>query len=249
MRLCASFFFVVSLKFCSQLLLCLVLCKTASAGDGGGSGSHRPAYSHRGPAAGGQGHCAGEEILLHQVSIETQRHSVSQCGNLLAIVFSPVKESFTSRNNVLHLWPWVIEDLKSLGAKNFYPRFCTGTMNHISIRSVSFTISIKIKPNLENYRRLQCILLKTALCFGIEVYGGVGFESLVEPEFEVCPFALNIFVTLLSDKFMAACPPAGGPPCRQPRGGCPHRGRGEACHRAGFQEEGVPWQARHRHHS
>ena len=41
------------------------------------------------------------------------------------------RTSFT-RNNVLHIWPWVIEDLKSLGAKNFYPRFCTGTMNHIS---------------------------------------------------------------------------------------------------------------------
>jgi hypothetical protein len=41
-----------------------------------------------------------------------------------------LKELF--RNNVLHLWPWVIEDLKSLGAKSFYPRFCTGTMNHIS---------------------------------------------------------------------------------------------------------------------
>ena len=42
------------------------------------------------------------------------------------------KRSSFTRNNVLHLWPWVIEDLKSLGAKNFYPRFCTGTMNHIS---------------------------------------------------------------------------------------------------------------------
>ena len=73
------------------------------------------------------------------------------------------RESFT-RNNVLHLWPWVIEDLKSLGAKHFYPRFCTGTMNHISIR------------------RLQCILLKTALVFGVEVFGGVSFEDVIEPE-------------------------------------------------------------------
>jgi len=72
------------------------------------------------------------------------------------------RTSFT-RNNVLHLWPWVIEDLKSLGAKNFYPRFCTGTMNHISIR------------------RLQCILLKTALVFGVEIFGGVSFASIEEP--------------------------------------------------------------------
>lgn len=76
------------------------------------------------------------------------------------------KRSSLTRNNVLHLWPWVIEDLKSLGAKNFYPRFCTGTMNHISIK------------------RLQCILLKTALCFGVQVYGGVDFKDIVEPESE-----------------------------------------------------------------
>jgi len=31
-----------------------------------------------------------------------------------------------SRNNVLHLWPFVIHDLKSLGAKIFYPKFCAG---------------------------------------------------------------------------------------------------------------------------
>ena len=41
------------------------------------------------------------------------------------------RTSFT-RNNVLHLWPFVIEDLKMLGTKNFFPKFCTGSMNHIS---------------------------------------------------------------------------------------------------------------------
>ena len=41
------------------------------------------------------------------------------------------RTSFT-RNNVLHLWPFVIEDLKALGTKQFFPKFCTGSMNHIS---------------------------------------------------------------------------------------------------------------------
>jgi len=41
------------------------------------------------------------------------------------------RNSFT-RNNVLHLWPFVIEDLKMLGVKVFFPKFCTGSMNHIS---------------------------------------------------------------------------------------------------------------------
>ncbi len=43
------------------------------------------------------------------------------------------RNSFT-RNNVLHIWPFVIEDLKALGCKVFFPKFCTGAMNHISER-------------------------------------------------------------------------------------------------------------------
>ena len=33
-------------------------------------------------------------------------------------------------------------------------------------------------------KRLQCILLKTALCFGVQVYGGVEFKDIVEPQSE-----------------------------------------------------------------
>ncbi|CAG7823578.1 unnamed protein product [Allacma fusca] len=68
-----------------------------------------------------------------------------------------------SRNNVLHLWPSVIADLKALGAKKFYGKFCAGSIDHISIR------------------QLQCILLKVALLLGVEVLEGVGFEGLLEP--------------------------------------------------------------------
>ena len=38
--------------------------------------------------------------------------------------------SFT-RNNSLHLWPFLITDLKNLGAKKFYGRFCSSTIDHI----------------------------------------------------------------------------------------------------------------------
>lgn len=68
-----------------------------------------------------------------------------------------------SRNNVLHLWPFVITDLKALGAKKFYGKFCAGSIDHISIRQI------------------QCILLKVALLLGVEVHEGVGFEGLREP--------------------------------------------------------------------
>ena len=41
------------------------------------------------------------------------------------------RESF-SRNNVLHLWPFLITDLRNLGAKKFYGRFCSSDLDHIS---------------------------------------------------------------------------------------------------------------------
>ena len=37
-----------------------------------------------------------------------------------------------SRNNVLHLWPFLITDLKNLGAKKFFGKFCAGAIDHIS---------------------------------------------------------------------------------------------------------------------
>lgn len=42
------------------------------------------------------------------------------------------KRTKFSRHNVLHLWPFTIHDLRALGAKKFYGRFCTGTLDHIS---------------------------------------------------------------------------------------------------------------------
>ena len=37
-----------------------------------------------------------------------------------------------SRNNVLHLWPYLIHDLKAFGAKKFFGKFCAGSIDHIS---------------------------------------------------------------------------------------------------------------------
>ncbi|XP_016103000.1 protein-methionine sulfoxide oxidase MICAL2-like, partial [Sinocyclocheilus grahami] len=41
------------------------------------------------------------------------------------------KRDTFSRNNVLHLWPYTIHDLRALGAKKFYGKFCAGTIDHI----------------------------------------------------------------------------------------------------------------------
>uniref|UniRef100_A0A8D3BAH0 Molecule interacting with CasL protein 1 n=1 Tax=Scophthalmus maximus TaxID=52904 RepID=A0A8D3BAH0_SCOMX len=81
------------------------------------------------------------------------------------VVVLEKRESFT-RNNVLHLWPFTISDLRGLGAKKFYGKFCTGSLDHISIR------------------QLQLVLLKVSLLLGVEVHTGVEFQGLTEPSGE-----------------------------------------------------------------
>ncbi|XP_044042460.1 protein-methionine sulfoxide oxidase mical3a-like [Siniperca chuatsi] len=78
------------------------------------------------------------------------------------VVLLEKRDSF-SRNNVLHLWPFTIHDLRGLGAKKFHGKFCAGSIDHISIR------------------QLQLVLLKVALLLGVEVHVNVEFKNLVEP--------------------------------------------------------------------
>ncbi|XP_060101780.1 F-actin-monooxygenase MICAL3 isoform X3 [Heteronotia binoei] len=73
------------------------------------------------------------------------------------------KRDAFSRNNVLHLWPFTIHDLRGLGAKKFYGKFCAGAIDHISIR------------------QLQLILLKVSLILGVEIHVNVEFQGLVYP--------------------------------------------------------------------
>ncbi|XP_041852103.1 protein-methionine sulfoxide oxidase mical3a isoform X2 [Melanotaenia boesemani] len=78
------------------------------------------------------------------------------------VVILEKRDAF-SRNNVLHLWPFTIQDLRGLGAKKFYGKFCAGAIDHISIR------------------QLQLMLLKMALLVGIEIHVNVEFKGLIEP--------------------------------------------------------------------
>ncbi|XP_072566423.1 protein-methionine sulfoxide oxidase mical3a-like isoform X4 [Paramormyrops kingsleyae] len=86
-----------------------------------------------------------------------------ELGFLGAKVVLLEKRDAFSRNNVLHLWPFTIQDLRGLGAKKFYGKFCAGSIDHISIR------------------QLQLMLLKVALLLGIEIHVNVEFKGLVEP--------------------------------------------------------------------
>uniref|UniRef100_A0A9J7ZXX3 F-actin monooxygenase n=1 Tax=Cyprinus carpio carpio TaxID=630221 RepID=A0A9J7ZXX3_CYPCA len=86
-----------------------------------------------------------------------------ELGFLGAKVVLLEKRDAFSRNNVLHLWPFTIHDLRGLGAKKFYGKFCAGAIDHISIR------------------QLQLMLLKVALLLGIEIHVNVEFKGLIEP--------------------------------------------------------------------
>ncbi|KAF0043189.1 hypothetical protein F2P81_004526 [Scophthalmus maximus] len=78
------------------------------------------------------------------------------------VVVIEKRDSF-SRNNVLHLWPYTIHDLRGLGAKKFHGKFCAGAIDHISIQ------------------QLQLILLKIALIVAVEFHINVEFVKLLEP--------------------------------------------------------------------
>ncbi|XP_069030159.1 F-actin-monooxygenase mical2b isoform X3 [Embiotoca jacksoni] len=78
------------------------------------------------------------------------------------VVVIEKRDSF-SRNNVLHLWPYTIHDLRGLGAKKFHGKFCAGAIDHISIQ------------------QLQLILLKVALIVAVEFHMNVEFVKLLEP--------------------------------------------------------------------
>ena len=70
---------------------------------------------------------------------------------------------YFDRNNVIKLWNFVMEDLKTLGAKKIYPQLGTGSVNHVSIRV------------------LQTILLKIALILGAKVRTNEKFKRVQEP--------------------------------------------------------------------
>lgn len=113
------------------------------------------------------------------------------------VVLLEKRDAF-SRNNVLHLWPFAIQDLRGLGAKKFYGKFCAGAIDHISAYTLAhlalplncrlrhelaklFTFFFLLSSCVAGIRQLQLMLLKMALLLGIEIHVNVEFKGLVEP--------------------------------------------------------------------
>jgi len=70
------------------------------------------------------------------------------------------KRTYLSRNNILHLWPFTMRYLNSLGAKIFYPKFGVGGMDHIGTKQI------------------QRLLIKINLLLGVKFYFGHSFQDL-----------------------------------------------------------------------
>ena len=72
------------------------------------------------------------------------------------------RQDFT-RNNVLKLWKFLVEDLKSIGIKKLYGGFATGEVNHIGIKT------------------LQLVLSKICLLIGVRIVCPITFRELSMP--------------------------------------------------------------------
>ena len=83
------------------------------------------------PVYEGQTACKGRRVLIVGAGPVGMRLAI-ECSLLGCDVVVVEKRPYFSRNNVLHLWPFTIDDLRQLGAKKFYGGFCAGAIDHIS---------------------------------------------------------------------------------------------------------------------
>ena len=91
--------------------------------------------------------CVGAGPVGLRMAVE-----LAMCGAKVTVV--EMRTDFT-RANILKLWPFLVTDLRNLGAKLFFPQFCCGGLKHIGTK------------------RLQEILLKDALLLGVNILYGV----------------------------------------------------------------------------
>ena len=84
-----------------------------------------PEYTHEGRKA-----CAGKRVLVIGAGPVGLRAAVEAALLGASVDLVEKRDGFT-RNNSLHLWPFLITDLRNLGAKKFYGKFASGSIDHI----------------------------------------------------------------------------------------------------------------------
>ncbi|KAF4526301.1 hypothetical protein B566_EDAN015216, partial [Ephemera danica] len=95
--------------------------------------------------------CTGTKVLIIGAGPCGLRAAI-EAQLLGAKVVVVEKRDRISRNNVLHLWPFVIHDLRALGAKKFFGKFCAGSLDHISFGRKEFRgkLAIAVTANFLN---------------------------------------------------------------------------------------------------
>ena len=99
------------------------------------------------------------QVLIIGAGLCGLRMAIECCLLGMRVVVVEMRD-YISRNNVLHLWPLVISDLKALGAKIFYPKFCTGSLDHISMslfKKINIYHSTKVTELYVIYHFLRLI--------------------------------------------------------------------------------------------
>lgn len=82
------------------------------------------------PEYEGQKACAGKKVLVIGAGPVGLRAAVEAALLGASVDLVEKRDGFT-RNNSLHLWPFLITDLRNLGAKKFYGKFASGSIDHI----------------------------------------------------------------------------------------------------------------------
>ena len=82
------------------------------------------------PEYEGQKACAGKKVLVIGAGPVGLRAAIEAALLGASVDLVEKRDGFT-RNNSLHLWPFLITDLRNLGAKKFYGKFAAGSIDHI----------------------------------------------------------------------------------------------------------------------
>jgi len=117
----------------------------------------------KGKCYGGNKVCSDLRVLVVGAGLCGLRTAI-ECQLLGARTIVVEESSTFSRNTVVDLWKFAVDDLEKLGVKRLFSRLGTGTTDHVSTKL------------------LQTVLVKICCILGVQVYTGVKFQSLLEPE-------------------------------------------------------------------